>query len=291
MKRRGLGRGLDALLPSSSVERGYREVPVERLTPNPEQPRSAPESADLEGLAASIASRGVIEPVVVREVADGFEIVAGERRWRAARQAGLQTIPVVVREVPEGNRALLALVENLQRQNLNPIEEAVAFRRLATDGGLTHDRIAREVGRSRAAVTNALRLLELSPEVRKGIESGRLRAAAGRAMISLPPAAQQKLAEAVVREDLSVREVERRVKAAQREVGKKDRVGRTGRDTKTDANTRAAEERMQQSAGLPVQIRRRGKGGEVRVRFFSEDDLHRVFLLLTSSRPNESNQE
>lgn len=288
MKRRGLGRGLDALLPSTPVEGAYREVPVERLTPNPEQPRSAPESADLEGLAASIASQGVIEPVVVRESADGFEIVAGERRWRAARQAGLQTIPVVVREVPDGNRALLALVENLQRQNLNPVEEAVAFRRLATDGGLTHDRIAREVGRSRAAVTNALRLLELSPEVRRLIESGRLRAAAGRAMISLPAKAQQELAEAVVQGDLSVREVERRVKAAQRESGKKTRAGRV---PKTDANTRAAEERMQHAAGLPVQIRRRGKGGEVRVRFFSEDDLHRVFVLLTATAEDEPNQE
>ena len=287
MKRRGLGRGLDALLPATASGPGYREVPIERLAPNPEQPRSAPENADLAGLAASIASQGVIEPVVVRTRGEDFEIVAGERRWRAARQAGLATIPVVVREIPEENRALLALVENLQRQDLNPIEEAVAFRRLATDGGMTHDRIAREVGRTRPAVTNALRLLDLAPEVRRRIETGQLRAAAGRALIPLPPAAQQELAEAVLREDLSVREVERRVKAAQRAAGKGPRAGRPG----PDANTRAAQERMQEAAGLPVEIRRRGKGGEVRVRFFSEDDLHRVFLLLTAPAGDTPIQE
>lgn len=287
MKRRGLGRGLDALLPASASGQGYREVPIDRLAPNPEQPRSEPEKADLAGLAASIASQGIIEPVVVRTRGEGYEIVAGERRWRAARQAGLATIPVVVREIPEENRALLALVENLQRQDLNPIEEAAAFRRLATDGGMTHDRISREVGRSRAAVTNALRLLELAPEVRRRIEAGQLRAAAGRAMIPLPPAAQQELAEAVIRDDLSVREVERRVKAAQRTAGKGRSAGRPG----PDANTRAAQERMQQAAGLPVEIRRRGKGGEVRVRFFSEDDLHRVFLMLTAPAGDTSLQE
>ena len=287
MKRRGLGRGLDALLPATATGPGYREVPIERLAPNPDQPRSAPEKADLAGLAASIASQGVIEPVVVRTRGEDFEIVAGERRWRAARQAGLATIPVVVREIPEENRALLALVENLQRQDLNPIEEAVAFRRLATDGGMTHDRIAREVGRTRPAVTNALRLLDLAPEVRRRIETGQLRAAAGRALIPLPPVAQQELAEAVLRDDLSVREVERRVKAAQRAAGKGRSAGRPG----PDANTRAAQERMQEAAGLPVEIRRRGKGGEVRVRFFSEDDLHRVFLLLTAPAGDTPLQE
>ena len=288
MKRRGLGRGLDAFLPAAAPDSGYREAPIDELSPNPNQPRAAPESADIEGLAASIAAQGVLEPVLVRRREGRLEIVAGERRWRAARKAGLETVPVVVREVSDGDLALLALVENLQRQDLNPIEEAAAFRRLAGDAGLTHEAIAREVGRSRAAVTNALRLLGLTPEVRKQIENGRLRAAAGRALAPLPADEQRRLAEEAVSRDLSVREVERRVRSALRAgEGKPRESAAKG----LDANTRHARDRMEQSAGLPVEIRRRGKGGEVRVRFFSENDLQRVFLLLTSSARESADSE
>lgn len=288
MKRRGLGRGLDAFLPSAAPDSGYREAAIDELSPNPNQPRAAPENADIEGLAASIAAQGVLEPVLVRKREGRLEIVAGERRWRAARKAGLETVPVVVREVSDGDLALLALVENLQRQDLNPIEEAAAFRRLAGDAGLTHEGIAREVGRSRAAVTNALRLLDLTPEVRKQIENGRLRAAAGRALVPLPAEEQRRLAEEAVSRDLSVREVERRVRSALRA---KDGKPRGASPKGLDANTRHAQERMEQSAGLPVEIRRRGKGGEVRVRFFSEDDLQRVFLLLTRSARESADSE
>lgn len=288
MKRRALGRGLDALLPAAAADSKYREAAIDELSPNPNQPRAAPENADIEGLAASIAAQGVLEPVLVRKREGRLEIVAGERRWRAARKAGLETVPVVVREVSDGDLALLALVENLQRQDLNPIEEAAAFRRLAGDAGLTHEGIAREVGRSRAAVTNALRLLDLTPAVREMIENGRLRAAAGRALVPLPGDEQRRLAEDAVARDLSVREVERRVRSALRSREGKPR----GASPKgLDANTRHARERMEQSAGLPVEIRRRGKGGEVRVRFFSEDDLQRVFLLLTQTARQSADSE
>ena len=289
MKRRGLGRGLNALLPAAAPDSGYREAAIDELSPNPKQPRAAPESADIEGLAASIAAQGVLEPVVVRRREGRLEIVAGERRWRAARKAGLETVPVVVREVSDRDLPLLALVENLQRQDLNPIEEAAAFRRLAGDAGLTHEAIAREVGRSRAAVTNALRLLDLTPEVRKQIENGRLRAAAGRALAPLPADEQRRLAEEAVSRDLSVREVERRVRSALRAREGKPRGESAAKGL--DANTRHAQDRMEQSAGLPVEIRRRGKGGEVRVRFFSENDLQRVFLLLTSSARESADSE
>ena len=281
MRRRGLGRGLDALLPSPSGSEGFRELPVEDLEPNPEQPRAQIPPKDLEGLAASIAARGLIEPIVVRARAGTFQIVAGERRWRAARQAGLERVPVVIREVADRDIGLLALVENLQRQDLNPIEEALAFSRLAGEAGLTHGQIAAEVGRSRAAVTNALRLLELTPEVRRLIEAGSLRAAAGRALISLDPEQQRRLADEVVRSDLPVREVERRV---QRTKAARDAGAQPSAARELDANTSDAQKRMQGAVGLPVQIRRRGKGGAVRIRFFSEDDLHRVFVLLTTSR-------
>ena len=281
MKRRGLGRGLDALLPSAAATDGFRSLPVEELAPNPEQPRSQIAAPDLEGLAASIAARGVIEPIVVRAQAGKFQIIAGERRWRAARMAGLERVPVVVREASDEDVGLLALVENLQREDLNPIEEALAFRRLADLGGMTHDAIASEVGRSRTAVTNTLRLLQLTPQVRRMVETGELPAAAGRALVPLDSASQALLAEEVVRGNLSVREVERRVKRA-RDHG----FGGVGRSKSAavDPNTRDAEERMQRSVGFPVQIRRRGKGGAVQIQFFSEDDLHRIFVLLTGER-------
>ena len=282
MKRRGLGRGLDALLPSAGSTDGSRSVPVGDLAPNPAQPRSQIAAEDLEGLAASIAARGVIEPIVVRPQAGRFQIIAGERRWRAARLAGLERVPVVVRDASDEDVGLLALVENLQREDLNPIEEALAFRRLADVGGMTHGAIAAEVGRSRTAVTNTLRLLELTPQVRRLVETGKLRAAAGRALVPLDAAIQAQLAEEIVRGDLSVREVERRVKRAREGTGPAPTDA--PRPSGLDPNTRDAQERMQRAVGFPVQIRRRGKGGAVQIQFFSEDDLHRIFVVLTSER-------
>lgn len=282
MKRRGLGRGLDALLPSAAPPDGSRSVPVGELAPNPAQPRSQIAAEDLEGLTASIAARGVIEPIVVRLQAGKFQIIAGERRWRAAQLAGLERVPVVVRDASDDDVGLLALVENLQREDLNPIEEALAFRRLADVGGMTHGAIASEVGRSRTAVTNTLRLLELTPQVRRLVETGKLRAAAGRALVPLDAATQAQLAEEIIRGDLSVREVERRVKRARG--GNGPGTPKTSRPSGLDPNTRDAQERMQRSVGFPVQIRRRGKGGAVQIQFFSEDDLHRIFVVLTSER-------
>ena len=280
MKRRGLGRGLDALLPSASASEAFRSLPVGALAPNPEQPRSQVADEDLAGLASSIASRGVIEPIVVRLRTGKFEIIAGERRWRAAQLAGLEQVPVVVRDATDDDIGLLALVENLQREDLNPIEEALAFRRLADAAGMTHDAIATEVGRSRTAVTNTLRLLELTPQVRRLVETGELRAAAARALVRLDAARQRQLAEEVVRNELSVRDVEKRV----RRVREGDSGPGRAKPPKLDANSRDAQERMQTAVGFPVQIQRRGKGGAVRIQFFSEDDLHRIFVLLTRQR-------
>lgn len=282
MKRRGLGRGLEALLPSPASSGELRSLPIGRLAPNPAQPRSQIAAEHLEGLAASITARGVIEPIVARAHAGNYQIIAGERRWRAAQLAGLERVPVVIREASDEDAGLLALIENLQREDLNPIDEALAFRRLADRGDLTHDTIASEVGRSRAAVTNALRLLELTPQVRRLVETGQLRAAAARALIPLDPARQVRLAEEIVKGDLPVREVERRVKAAKAGGGREKT--RRSASAGMDPNTRDAQERMQRSVGFPVQIRRRGKGGAVQIQFFSEDDLHRIFELLTGRR-------
>ena len=283
MKRRGLGRGLDALLPAPSTGEVFRELSVESLAPNPEQPRSDIAAGDIEGLAASIASRGLLEPIVVRLRGGKYQIIAGERRWRAARRAGLEKVPAVVREAEDRDVGLLALIENLQREDLNAIEEAIAFRRLVETLGLTHEAIASEVGRSRTAVTNSLRLLELTPEVRRLVEGGRLRAAAARALVSLDAVRQRHLAEEIVRNDLPVREVERRVQHEKAHPGA-PREPRASGSRKLDPNTRDAQERMQRAVGFPVQIQRRGKRGAVQIQFFSEDDLHRIFVLLTRER-------
>lgn len=289
MKRRGLGRGLDTLLPGprpTAIGSGVRELPLDRLEANPDQPRAAIQAADLESLATSITSWGVLEPIVVRphpRQAGSYQIIAGERRWRAARLAGLERVPVVLRETPDQDLAVLALVENLQREDLNPVEEARAYRRLQQEAGLTHEAIATQVGSSRAAVTNALRLLDLSSATTGLVESGSLKAAAARALLPLDRPRQDALAREVVSKRLPVREVERRVRAA---LGSRRERPATPK-RRLDANTRDAQERMQRAMGLPVAIRRHGPGGSVNIRFFSEDDLHRVFATLTQSAAEE----
>ncbi len=291
MKRRGLGRGLDTLLPgppAKTVGKGVRELPLDRLEPNPDQPRGEVPPAELDTLAASITAWGMIEPIVVRphpRQAGRYQIVAGERRWRAARLAGLERAPVVLRETPDRDLAILALVENLQRQDLNPVEEARAFRRLHQEAGLTHEQIAAHVGSSRTAVTNAIRLLELGPATLRMVETGSLRAAAARALVPLDREQQDSLAQEVVSRGLPVREVERRVRAtlgSRRKAGGRPSQKRPAKN-RLDANTRDAQERMRRAIGLPVAIRRRGQGGAVQIRFFSEDDLQRVFARLTES--------
>ncbi len=280
--KRGLGRGLDALLPPASDTRRevYREIAVEGLVPNAAQPRTSIDDGELASLAASIAARGVIEPIVVRPRGSGFEIVAGERRWRAARQAGLARVPVVIREVADDDIGLLALIENLQREELNPLEEAAAFRKLA-HAGRTHEQIAIEVGRSRTAITNTLRLLELTPPVATLVAKTQLSTGAARALLPLPAAEQLALAREIVRRQLPVREVERRVAVF---LGRKPH--RPPR--RPDPNTRDAQHRMERAMGLPVRLDRRGKGGTVTVRFFNEDDLHRVFQRLTGDSDSRS---
>ena len=207
-RRGGLGRGLSALLqaPTSSL----REIPLEEIAPNHRQPRVEFDDEALDGLAASIKAVGVLQPVVVRPIpAGGFELVVGERRWRAARRAGLERIPAVVRETGEEDLLRDALIENLHREDLNPLEEAAAYRQLLDDIGMTHEELAERVGRSRAAITNSLRLLGLAPTVQRRIAGASLTAAHGRALAGLvDPESQERVAQRVVAQNLSVRQTE-----------------------------------------------------------------------------------
>jgi ParB family chromosome partitioning protein len=278
-KRKALGRGLAALIPEPEAETAQApgasgEAPVDALDPNPFQPRSAFDPLRLAELAASIRESGVVQPILVRRRGERYQIIAGERRWRAAQQAGLATVPVSVREVPDGQLLELALVENIQREELNPLEEAQAFQRLQEEFRLTQEEIARRVGRDRTTIANTLRLLRLPRELRELVAARALDAGHARALLALERAEDQlALGRVAARKGLSVREVERRV--AQLQTPRRGRAA--GRK---DPNTRAAEERLRAALGTRVEIGRRGKGGAIRVRFKSEAELQRLYELL-----------
>ena len=283
-KRPALGKGLSALIPDApeAPRSTPIELDIERLTPNSLQPRGQFDDARLDDLAQSIKSNGVIQPIIVRRVGEGYHIIAGERRWRAAQKAGLTRVPVVVREVQVGNeRSVLemALVENIQRENLNPIDEALAYRRLVDDFALTQEQIASSVGKDRATVANFLRLLKLPDEVRTNVAAGALSMGHARALLSLTSEAdQRRVARDVVNRSLSVRETESIVRKA---VESKAAAGPTSTDAPQDVHTRAAEERLRLHFGTRVRIVRQGAKGRIEIDFGSEDELIRLFEQLT----------
>jgi ParB family chromosome partitioning protein len=280
LKRKALGRGLSALIPDAepgpAAYGGGRvvEAPVSALDPNPWQPRSVIDPARLGELTASIRESGVVQPILVRRRGERFQIVAGERRWRAAQAAGLESVPVHVRDVPDAQLLELAIVENIQRAELSPLEEANAFRRMQDELRFTQEEIARRVGRERSTIANTLRLLRLPMELQALVTEGRLDAGHARALLALERDEDQlALGREAARKGLSVREVERRVallRAPRRGPGEKRR----------DANTRAAEERLRAALGARVEIARRGKSGQIRIRFQTEAELNRLFELL-----------
>jgi len=289
-KRPALGKGLSALIPDEpppADRTGLVEIDVDRLAPSDYQPRAMMDTARLDELAASIRANGVIQPIVVRKTADGYRIIAGERRWRAAQKAGLTRVPVVVKEVtgPDAPGRLLqmALIENIQREDLNAIEEAKAYRRLADEFSLTQDAIAAAVGRDRATIANTLRLLKLPDELQNDLSAGALTMGHARAILALPSEALQvRVAREVKTRGLSVRETEALVKAALegREIdGPTPRAGRPV--TPPDVHTRAAEERLKIHLGTRVRIVRKAKGGRIEIDFTSEDELIRIFESLT----------
>jgi ParB family chromosome partitioning protein len=285
-KRPALGKGLSALIPDeppAADRTGLVEIDVDRLAPSDYQPRTMMDPARLDELAASIRANGVIQPIVVRRTADGYRIIAGERRWRAAQKAGLTRVPVVVKDVTgpdaQGRLLQMALIENIQREDLNAIEEAKAYRRLADEFSLTQDAIAAAVGKDRATIANTLRLLKLPPELQNDLSAGALTMGHARAILALASEALQlRVAREVKTRGLSVRETEALVKAALegREIdGPTPRAGRPV--TPPDVHTRAAEERLKIHLGTRVRIVRKAKGGRIEIDFTSEDELIRLF--------------
>jgi ParB family chromosome partitioning protein len=282
-KRFALGKGLSALIPDVPEPRtGPLEVDIDRLSPNTFQPRAQVDDARLDELAASIQSNGVIQPILVRKAGDRFQIIAGERRWRAAQKIGLKRVPVIVRDVAPGeDRTLLelALIENIQRENLNPIDEAEAYRRLAEEFRLTQEDIAAKVGKDRASVANYVRLLKLPDEVRAEVAQGRLSMGHARALVSLSNEADQRqLSREVIARGLSVRETESMVK----KIAEGARTPAAAAPKAADVHTRAAEDRLRLALGTRVRIVRQGARGRIEIDFGSEDELIRLYEQLTA---------
>ena len=276
-KLKGLGRGLDALLggdepatanPVATVSDTPRELAIDQLQPGKYQPRTRMDQDALKELAESIKTQGVIQPILVRPIADSkYEIIAGERRWRAARMAGLQAVPVVIRDIPDNQALAVALIENIQREDLNPLEEALGIQRLTNEFGLTHQSAAEALGRSRTAVTNLLRLLELAPPVRDLLADGRLDMGHARALLVLPALRQVELANEIAAKGMTVRDVEKRV--SELIARPKPRAPRA-----IDRDVARLQEELAQKLGTSVQIKQKSKGrGALIVAYGSLDQL------------------
>jgi len=276
VKKRGLGRGLDALLgsekkaePDTSVRPGLDEVPVEWIQPGKYQPRQVIDDDTLQELARSISAQGVMQPIVLRSIGENrYEIIAGERRWRATQLAGLDKIPAVIKEVDDESAVAMSLIENIQREDLNPMEEALALQRLIEDFDLTHQQVADAVGKSRTAVTNILRLINLSPEVAQMLAHGDIEMGHARALLSLTFEQQGQVAREVASLHLNVRQAEAMVR--------KILSGNMGRkqNKTSDPDTRNLEDRLSTTIGQPVAIQHSAKGkGKLVIKYNSLDEL------------------
>ena len=289
--KRRLGRGLEALLGIPSVEEAARDgdlrhLPVLDIQPNRFQPRRAFDPAALDELKRSLASTGLLQPVVVRETDSGYELVAGERRWRAAKDLGWKQIPAVVRDVDDRTLLTMALVENLQRASLSPIDEAEGYDRLAREFGLVHSEIAERVGRERSTIANAVRLLKLPKPVQGLLDAGALTAGHARALLSLEDEREiVRLAREAVAKDWSVREMEHHARGGKPAPGGRSARGRTARRNAPPPEARRIEEALRKKLGTDARVVLTGKGkGHVTLRFYTSDDLARLLELILGRR-------
>jgi ParB family chromosome partitioning protein len=281
MKNKGLGRGLKALIPTVPEGAGEGgeivELPLENIQPGPFQARQEFDENSIQELAVSIKEHGVMQPVVVRPIGDNiYELIVGERRWRACHTAGLETIPAIIRHVDDRVSSEMMLVENIQREDLNPLEEALAYKRLIDEFDLTQDEIAARVGKSRSFIANSLRLLQLSSFVQELLIQGKLSAGHGKAILGLPEQElQDKIAQEVIEKGLTVRETEKAVKRLL-----KDQMSSKQRKLKNqDVELSALEERLRQLLGTKVKVKTGRRGGKIEIHYFSQDELNRLLEL------------
>jgi ParB family chromosome partitioning protein len=274
-----LGRGLSALIPQAVASTpGPVEIPLDQIERNPHQPRTSFDEGGLVDLAASIEAHGVLQPILVTETVDGYRLVAGERRLRAARMAGLERIPAVIRQAGEQDQLELALVENLQRTDLNAMEAARAYLQLRDLFGLTNEAIADRVGKARPTISNTMRLLDLEPAVQDAIEAGRISEGHGRAMLGLAPLAQREILALAIARGLSVRQVEELARRL-REDGGSARTRTTPRPA--DAEIERVEDDLRRALGTKVRLSRSRRGGRIIIEWYSDEELGRLYERLT----------
>ncbi|MEW6441712.1 MAG: ParB/RepB/Spo0J family partition protein [bacterium] len=278
-KKLALGKGLGALIPvyeAEEPEKGFTLCPIDEIDPNPNQPRTRFEEESLNALSETIRKRGVLQPLLVRRKQDRYEIIAGERRWRAARKAGLEKVPVLVRDAEEDETLEISLLENLQREDLNPIEEARAYRRMVEQLNITQEELAGKIGKDRSSVANAIRLLQLPREIQEDVSTGDLSAGHARALLALSHEILQLRVRALIKErGLTVRETEKHVQ--QLKAGRKEERPKAGA---LDPDMQKVQDDLCRLYGARVEIKKRRRGGSVRIPFLSLEDLDRICSLL-----------
>jgi len=273
MKRKALGKGLEALLPEKTEElqQSIIEIPIDKIIPSKYQPRFQFDKKKLASLAESINKNGVLQPILVRKLNDNYQIIAGERRWKAAKIAGLKTIPAIIRDVVDSQILQLALIENLQREDLNPIEEAIAYKTMLEEFNITHEELSKRIGKDRSSITNSLRLLKLPEEVKNLLIDGSISMGHGRALLSIPDEKEQiKLAKKIVSQGLPVRFIEELI---QRKKTKR-------KDKQVDVQVLEIENKLQSALATKVKIQARKSRGKIIIYYYSEDDFNRIYDIL-----------
>ncbi|HZC32249.1 MAG TPA: ParB/RepB/Spo0J family partition protein [Candidatus Bathyarchaeia archaeon] len=268
-----LGRGLSSLIPQRSQQVSTTEIPLSRIRPNPRQPRQRMDAAELEALATSVREHGVLQPILVTETIDGYQLVAGERRFRASQMAGLERIPAVVRQLADREQLELALVENLQRADLGPLEEAHAYRSLVTEFELTHEQIAQRVGRAKSTIANTLRLLELDPAVQALLSDRQVSEGHARAIAGLPVEQQARVATTVAAQQFSVRQTEELV----RRLREPRPAAAAVAPARLDPDLERVEEDLRRRLGTKVTLARSRKGGRIIIEFYSDEELAQLY--------------
>lgn len=291
-KNRGLGKGLDALFSSSEIKipteptsdaerlenRGISYIDINDIKPNEKQPRKNFDEEKLEELATSIKEHGLIQPVILRHSEIGYEIVAGERRWRACRKAGIKEIPSIIKELTDEQNMLIAIIENMQREDLNPIEEAEGLNQMIESFGLTQEEVSKSIGKSRPYITNALRLLKLPEQIRNFLSEGKISTGHARAIAGIPDSKKQvEIAEYVIEKELSVREIEKLIK----ELGS-DKKKNTQKKAEKTPDVKRLEEDLKQIMGAKVNLSQKGKKGRIEIEYYSREELERLIELLKS---------
>lgn len=282
MKKATLGRGLEALIPKETASGGFILASIHDVRPNLRQPRKEFDDEAISELSISIKEKGVLQPLIVRRSGQGYEIIAGERRWRAAQKAGVNKVPIIIKEATDGEALELALIENLQRQDLNPIEEATGYRHLIEDFGLTHEDVAARIGKDRSTITNQLRLLRLPEEAQKALAQGEISAGHARALLSLESASDMKAAlDAIRKQKLSVRNTEALVKKMS---GAAKSVAKSEQEQEEDPYVRSLADEFKRALSTKVRIVYNNGRGRIEIDYYSTDELERLAALLLENK-------